>query len=149
VGRRVEAILLAVALAAVALFAGSFLVGLLQSGSAEPRHAADPPPATTSLPDPRPALRVEVLNASGIAGLARRATESLRAGGFDVVFYGNAPRDASSDSSAVLDRSGDVAAAREIGRLLGIGPVRTERDTTRLVDVSVIIGRDWPGDAER
>lgn len=148
-GRRVETLLLVVVLAAVVLFAGSFLIGLLESGSAEPRSLADPPPAKTTLPDPHPAARVEVLNASGIAGLARRATESLRAGGFDVVFYGNAGGSTTPDSSAVLDRSGDLESAREIGRLLGIQPVRTEPDTTRLVDVTVIIGRDWPRDDAR
>ena len=148
-GRRVETLLLVLSLAAVALFAGSFLVGLLESGSAEPRSLADPPPAKTALPDPQPAARVEVLNASGLAGLARRATESLRAGGFDVVFYGNAGSHITPDSSAILDRSGDIDRAREIGRLLGIETVRTEPDTTRLVDVTVIIGRDWPGVSAR
>lgn len=147
--KRLETLLLAVLLTMVTIFAGSFFIGLLDSGSAEPRSLADPPSSRSMLEDPDPAARVEVLNASGVAGLARRATESLREGGFDVVFYGNAGRDTPPDSSAVLDRSGDLDRARAIARLLGIQPVRTERDTTRLVDVTVIIGRDWPGDDAR
>ena len=35
-------------------------------------------------------VRVEVLNAGGVPGMASRATDHLRESGFDVVYYGNA-----------------------------------------------------------
>ncbi|HSJ25175.1 MAG TPA: LytR C-terminal domain-containing protein [Longimicrobiales bacterium] len=83
-----------------------------------------------------------MLNASGRTGLARAATDRLRGGGFDVVYFGNASG-FSGDSTLILDRTGDDAVAHAVARFLGAGIVRTERDTTRFVDATVIIGRDW------
>src|SRR2546426_4674170 len=50
---------------------------------------------------------VEVLNASGRAGLARTATRVLREAGVDVVYYGNAPATLGTlDSTRILVRRG-------------------------------------------
>lgn len=89
-----------------------------------------------------PRIRVEVLNGAGRAGLAREATRRLRDHGFDVVFYGNAA-DFSHDSSAVLARLGDTDAADAVAQALGIATVVDEPDSTRILDVSVILGLDW------
>lgn len=87
-------------------------------------------------------IRVEVLNGSGRPGLARDATERLRAAGFDVVYFGNAgePR----GISLVLDRGGRAEAARRAAAALGIATVRSEPDESRFVDVTVIVAKDWP-----
>jgi hypothetical protein len=87
-------------------------------------------------------VRVEVLNGGGRAGAAREATEQLRTQGFDVVYFGNAAS-FDVDSSAVLDRVGDLGPARDVARAMGIGNVRSEPDSTLFVDVSVVLGRDW------
>lgn len=87
-------------------------------------------------------VRVEVLNAAGIPGLARTATEQLRQSGFDVVYFGNASGEG-PDTSWVLDRVGDLDAAERVADALRIEQVRTRVDTTLFVDVSVILGRDW------
>lgn len=92
-------------------------------------------------------VRVEVLNAAGIPGLARAATEQLRERGFDVVFYGNATGQA-PDTSLVLDRVGATGNAERVAEALGIERTRTEVDSTLFVDVSVVIGRDWVSAAE-
>lgn len=86
--------------------------------------------------------RVEVLNGSERAGLAREATERLRAAGFDVVYFGNArePR----GLSVVLDRGGRAQAAQAAARALGLTTVRPEPDAARMVDVTVLLGKDWP-----
>lgn len=93
-------------------------------------------------------VRVEVLNAAGRAGLAREATRVLRDSGFDVVFYGNADS-FGLDSSSVAARLGDVAAAASVAQALGIEAVVDEPDSTRVLDVSVILGMDWTPPATR
>jgi hypothetical protein len=90
-------------------------------------------------------VRVEVLNGSGVAGLARIATRQLRAEGFDVVYFGNAPR-FDHTRSHVLCRTGDTLAARAVAAAIGIDSVRTEIDPRLLLDVTVVLGRDWPPD---
>ena len=85
---------------------------------------------------------MEVLNAAGLSGLARAATDSLRARGFDVVYYGNASG-FGPDTSWVLDRVGRPEPAERVAEALEIGNVRTAVDTALYVDVSVILGRDW------
>ena len=105
--------------------------------------------APTALPDhafPIPGepnrLTVEVLNGSGRAGLARTATRVLRRGGLDVVFFGTADGDPSKVTQ-LLVRRGDSTAARRAARLLGVGVTTWAPDSTRRVDVTVILGADW------
>ncbi len=95
-----------------------------------------------TVPEPVP-VRVEVLNGAGRSGLARYATQRLREHGFDVVFFGNATR-FDHARSVVLDRSGDGAAARVVAAALGIDSVQALPDPSLLLDVSVILGSDWP-----
>jgi hypothetical protein len=89
-------------------------------------------------------IRVEVLNGSGVSGLAARARDQLRAEGFDVVYYGNA---ASFDhaTTRVLARTDGGPAARAVAGRLGVTGVEVEPDSTLFVDVTVILGADWTG----
>lgn len=89
-------------------------------------------------------VRVEVLNAAGINGLARSATERLRSAGYDVVYYGNAP-EFGRDTSVVLDRLGRPEDSRAVAEAVGIPLVREAMDTTLYLDVTVIVGTDWAG----
>lgn len=88
-------------------------------------------------------IRIEVLNGAGAPGLARLATSRLRGGGFDVVFFGNATR-FDHTHSVVLDRTGDLAPAWAVAAALGIDSVATAPEPGLLLDVSVILGADWP-----
>jgi len=90
--------------------------------------------------------RIEVLNGTNRAGLARAVTGRLRDAGFDVVNIDNYRTDPLPDSSFVLDRTGDPTIARAVADRLGIRSVRTEPDSTRYVDASVILGADWRRD---
>ncbi len=134
---------LIVAALAVVAFVISAATGLRFSGG-DGTRAADPATDTVSaLAGARTgAPRVEVLNGSGRTGLARDATERLRAVGFDVVYFGNArePR----GLSMVLDRGGRDEVARRAAAALGIRDVRADPDAARYVDVTVVLGRDWP-----
>jgi len=101
------------------------------------------PPVTARRNPGRAAIgRVEVLNASGVPGLARRGTEVLRDGGYDVVSFGNAPGFA-PDSSLVLDRVGRMELARSVADAVQIPRVYARPDSNVYVDVTVVLGRDW------
>jgi hypothetical protein len=91
-------------------------------------------------------IRVEVLNATRTRGLARRATRHLRDRGFDVVGMGNA--DAPLDSTLVLDRSGHPEWARLVAEALGGAHVESRPDSSRYLDVTVLIGASWTPSAE-
>lgn len=88
-----------------------------------------------------PRVQVEVLNASGIPGLAREGTRHLRGQGIDVVFFGNADR--TVDTTEVLVRRGEGRSGARVARVLGLGIVRRVEDTLRRVDVTVLLGRDY------
>ena len=86
-------------------------------------------------------IRVEVINTTTQRGLGRRAMFFLRDQGFDVVRYasGSAPR----DSTQIVDRSGHREWADLVAKALGVTRVVVEVDSTRYLDVSVLLGRDW------
>lgn len=86
-------------------------------------------------------IRVEVLNATRTRGLARRATLHLRDRGFDVVDVGTSGRQ--SDSVVVLDRSGHPEWARLVADALGGGRVEARPDSSRYLDVTVLLGASW------
>ena len=86
-------------------------------------------------------IRVEVLNATDVRGLARRATLHLRDLGFDVVrFAGDAAR---RDSSLVVDRTGHPDWARLASRAMGGAAVSSGPDSSRFVDLTILVGRTW------
>ena len=86
-------------------------------------------------------IKVEVLNASGQRGLARRAMFALRDAGFDVVKFSNDPE--RRDSTLVLARSGNDGWAALVARALGGARVESRPDSTRYLDVTVLLGSDW------
>ena len=90
---------------------------------------------------PNTRVRVEVINATRTSGLARRATRLLRDRGFDVVTYTTS--DAMQDSTTVLDRSNHPEWARLVGEALGGARVQARPDTSRYVDVTVVLGTTW------
>ena len=123
-------------------FVVSFLSGL-GAGDAPDRVTGDAQRGGERLDSLGPRLRVEVLNAAGVSGLARQATEHLRDRGFDVVYIGNAGS-FESDSTVVVARTADVDAAHRVARALGIDSVLVEPDPQLYVDATVRLGRDWP-----
>jgi hypothetical protein len=86
-------------------------------------------------------IRVQILNATSRRGLARRATTFLRDRGFDVVDVGTTRE--GLDSTLVLDRSGHPDWARLVARALGGGRIESRPDSSRYLDVTVLVGRDW------
>ena len=87
-------------------------------------------------------LRVEILNGSGDRGAARAMMHRLRDLGFDVVAIYNAE---SFDYrvTRVINRSGKPGAAREVASSIGADSVGTAVDRELVLDVTVILGKDW------
>ncbi len=85
-------------------------------------------------------IKVEVLNATTERGLARRATQYLRDRGFDVVAMGNSSE--KIDSTIVLDRIGNAEHAAIVAKAMH-GRVEARPDTSRYLDVTVLVGKDW------
>lgn len=145
-GKRLQTVGLFVLLLAVAVLVGSLAAGLTgrRGGAGDAGAEGDRADAAArgGVPRPTERVRVEVLNASGVPGLARRGTDALRDVGFDVVSYGNAPGFA-PDTSLVLDRVGRMELARSVADALQVPRVVARPDSNVYVDVTVVLGRDW------
>jgi hypothetical protein len=90
-------------------------------------------------------IQVDVLNGCGSSGAASTFTAYLRARGFDVVEVGNY-KSFDVKRSLVIDRAGNPANAEKVAYALGIGKTNIIRQINHdyFVDVSVVIGRDFP-----
>ncbi len=120
------------------VLAGAVVVWRVRKQSHDPVGSAD-------LRSPAGArVRVSVLNGTKTRGLARHATMLLRDRGFDVVDMGtdnadNTPR----DTTIVYDLTGHPDWARRVAR--GFHPSRVEArpDSSRYLDVVVVLGSTW------
>lgn len=86
-------------------------------------------------------IRVQVLNTTRTRGLARRATRLLRDRGFDVVEMGTTRP--LRDTTLVLDRSGHPEWAAEAARVMGVARAETRVDSSRYLDITVLVGSLW------
>ena len=131
--------------------AGVIAVALVAAGagvvSLRERPARHPNPAP-AVPAPKAArtpagarIRVEVLNATKVRGLARRATFHLRDAGFDVVASGNAPE--AHERTLVIDRARHPQWAALVGRAMDGAEVIERPDSSHYVDVTVLVGASW------
>jgi hypothetical protein len=91
-------------------------------------------------------VRVQVLNTTKTRGLARRATQLLRDRGFDVVELGTTGP--TIDTTLVLDLSGHPAWADAAAKVMTPAHTRVRTDSSRYLDVSVLIGSSWRPPAE-
>ncbi len=86
-------------------------------------------------------IRVRVLNGTQTRGLARRVTNYIRDLGFDVVDYDSAREP--TDISTVTFHSGQREWAEKLALALSIDSIAISDDTSRFVDVTVVVGRNW------
>jgi hypothetical protein len=91
-------------------------------------------------------IRVQVLNTTNTRGLARRATRLLRDRGFDVVEFGTVGP--TIDTTVVLDLSGHPEWAESVSRIMAPARTRARRDSSRYLDVTVLVGSTWRPPAE-
>jgi len=125
---------------------GAAAVGIVLLGAVvATRSGMRDAPTRAAVPDvnasPDARVRVEVLNATTIRGLARRATLQLRDRGLDVVQTSTSPDQ--RDSTLVLDRSNHPDWANRVAAAMGGATVLSRPDTSRYVDVTVLLGRAW------
>jgi len=110
-------------------------------------HRGTVPPAPPGVRAPDGVrIRVQVLNGTKVHGLARRATMLLRDRGFDVVETGNV--NDSRDTTLVLDLSNHPEWASRVARLFGNARVETRHDSSRYLDIAVVLGSTWRPPAE-
>lgn len=91
-------------------------------------------------------IKIEVLNGTDIRGLARRGTFALRDLGFDVVGTGNSSEKV--DSSVVYVHSGRMDWGELAAQGLGGARVIARPDSSRYLDLTVVLGRAWRPPAE-
>lgn len=82
--------------------------------------------------------QIEVLNGSGVPGLARQAAVRLQAMGFQIVRVDNAP--SVVDSTTIIDRTQRPGVARLVAEVLGRSRIRHELGSGP--DLTVIVARD-------
>ena len=128
-------LLLALVVTAAGYFAWSRFGGAAIIASGD---SADGLPESMVPPGIR--IKVEVLNATSTPGLARKATMFLRDRGFDVVETGNSPE--KRKTTLVLDRSSHPEWAKLVALAMS-SKFETRVDTTRYLDVTVLLGDDW------
>jgi hypothetical protein len=89
-------------------------------------------------------IQLDVLNGSGASNLAQRFTDYLRARGFDVVEMGNYT-ESGVEFTRVIDRTGDLQAAKQVAQALGVSEARVTQEIERnaYLDVTVVIGKDF------
>jgi hypothetical protein len=132
-GRRYGRVLLAlIVVAALAWFGVRALNSRMRASVVAIPDNARPPEGVR--------IKVEVLNGTRTKGLARRATQLLREHGFDVVGSGTNPDQMAT--TLVLDRSGHTDWAARVGRAMN-ATVLERPDSSRYLDVTVILGTDW------
>jgi LytR cell envelope-related transcriptional attenuator len=106
------------------------------------RGPAPGPVGPLPIPGQRVHAQVEVLNTTASVGLARAATRVLRDAGINVVYFGS-DTGATLDTTQVLVRRGAGEDAPAVARALGVGVIRQRPDPSRLVDITVRLGRDF------
>jgi hypothetical protein len=134
------------------IVAGSALLVVALSASAVVMHARRAPRSLFAAPADQaraPAgvrIRVQVLNTTKTRGLARRATRLLRDRGFDVVEIGTVGP--TIDTTLVLDLSGHPGWADAAAKVMAPARTRARADSSRYLDVTVLIGSSWRPPAE-
>jgi len=86
-------------------------------------------------------ITVNVWNASGQRALAYDITKFLRRKGYDVVDWGTYA--AEQENTRVFDRTGDLTKAQSVAEALGIDDFHSEINFKRLVDVEVVLGKNY------
>jgi anionic cell wall polymer biosynthesis LytR-Cps2A-Psr (LCP) family protein len=98
---------------------------------------------------------VEVLNGTGVTGLAGRTAELLRGFGYDIISIGNADR-SDYEATEIIDRSGSTEVARIFGEIIRCTNILSEAAAPEDVnmglhpleyrsDFTLIIGGDFNG----
>ena len=112
------------------------------------RPARSTAPTIAWLPLPRK-VTAEVVNAGGIPGAARAGAQLLRHAGLDVVYWGADTSRGALAHTLILVRRGDTTGVGRVIAALGHAQILDSADATRLVDLTVKLGRDYSPPPDR
>lgn len=91
--------------------------------------------------------RLQVLNGNGVPGIGSQVAEALQPGGFRLVETGNAA-DFDVPRTRIIvyeDSEEQLALARDVQDLLGVGEIEVSEVPVSVVDITIIVGQDFPG----
>ena len=90
--------------------------------------------------------RLQVLNGNGTPGIGSAVADALQPAGFRLVETGNAASfDVPRTRIIVYEDSPEqLAVARKVQQLLGVGEIEVSEVPVSVVDVTVIVGQDFP-----
>jgi polyisoprenyl-teichoic acid--peptidoglycan teichoic acid transferase len=89
---------------------------------------------------------LQVLNGNGVPGIGQQVAERLQPGGYRILLTGNADRFTHETTRIVVydDSSEQLAIARDIQERLGVGEIERSGTPQSVVDVTIVVGRDFP-----
>ncbi len=87
-------------------------------------------------------IKIQVLNGSGKAGVAKRVRDKLVRNGFNVVEFGNADSQ-NYKETLILDRVGNIKKALKVASVLRCNLVFPKINKFIMIDVTVIVGKDY------
>lgn len=88
-------------------------------------------------------IQINILNSTAQSGLADKARLYMRQHSFDVVEIGN--YSPVQEASQVIDRVGDIEAAKQTARAIGISDslVSSKIDSSLFIKATIILGNDY------
>ncbi|MCK5250963.1 MAG: LCP family protein [Spirochaetaceae bacterium] len=91
-------------------------------------------------------VRIEILNGTGVTGLASRTAQLYKSYGFRIASVMNAERN-DYERTVVLDRRGSPDAAKRVAELIRCEQIHSQIDENRdeTIDVTIILGKDFDG----
>jgi hypothetical protein len=88
--------------------------------------------------------RVQVLNGTGELELAQRVSQKLIPAGIEVALTGNANPLGQLQTQVIYYDANKRSMAEKVKNALGVGILVRNRNQTDVVDVTVIVGKDFP-----
>jgi hypothetical protein len=88
-------------------------------------------------------IRMQILNGTGAVGLAQQVSDRLVPAGVEIKLTGNAGRLDYAQTEIVFYRPSEQAAAQRVQKALGVGKLVLSRNPLDVVDVTVIVGKDF------
>ena len=87
-------------------------------------------------------IKIQVLNGSGKAGVAKAVRDKLIRNGFNVIEFGNADSD-DYQFTIILDRKGKLKKSLKVSSFLNCKNLYVKIDPFNIADVTVIVGKDY------
>ena len=93
-------------------------------------------------------MAVQILNGNARPGIGQDVADALADGRYRIVLTGNADRFTYRETRILIysDDPADLAAAQDISERLGVGVIERSGTPQSVVDVTIIVGADFPPD---